>query len=369
MRSSTHSFGAEVGAAVKVARQQLQQLLGATHDHEIIYTSGGTESDNAAILSALEALPDRNEIVTSKVEHPAILSLCEHLEKTGRAKVHFDRRRRSASSTSTPIARRLSDKVAVVSLMWANNETGTIFPVEGLAELAKEHGALFHTDAVQAVGKIPISLKDSAIDMLSLSGHKLHGPKGIGALYVKKGARFKPLIRGGHQERGRRAGTENTPAIIGLGKAAELAHAHMADEQGACGSCAIGSRSGSAARAELLRQWRSARSPAEHHQYRIRICRGRSHSAASQPQRNRGVVGFGLHLRVARAVPCDAGDECSVHRAAWLDPLLLLARQCRRGCRSGDRGAARDRREAARNCRPSGRTPTRRPTSSKPVYA
>ncbi|HEY8063839.1 MAG TPA: cysteine desulfurase NifS [Methylosinus sp.] len=230
--SSAHSFGAEVGTAVKAARQQLQQLLGATHDHEIIYTSGGTESDNAAILSALEALPDRNEIVISKVEHPAILSLCEHLEKTGRAKVHLIGVDKVGQLDIDAYRAALSDKVAVVSLMWANNETGTIFPVEGLAELAKEHGALFHTDAVQAVGKTPISLKDSAIDMLSLSGHKLHGPKGIGALYVKKGARFKPLIRGGHQERARRGGTENVPAIIGLGKAAELAHAHMAEEQG-----------------------------------------------------------------------------------------------------------------------------------------
>ncbi|CAN2534295.1 Cysteine+desulfurase+NifS [Methylocapsa aurea] len=230
--SSAHSFGAEVGTAVKASRQQLQQLLGATHDHEIIYTSGGTESDNAAILSALEALPDRNEIVISKVEHPAILSLCEHLEKTGRAKVHLIGVDKVGQLDIDAYRAALSDKVAVVSLMWANNETGTIFPVEGLAELAKEHGALFHTDAVQAVGKTPISLKDSAIDMLSLSGHKLHGPKGIGALYVKKGARFKPLIRGGHQERARRGGTENVPAIIGLGKAAELAHAHMAEEQG-----------------------------------------------------------------------------------------------------------------------------------------
>lgn len=230
--SSAHSFGAEVGTAVKAARQQLQQLLGAAHDHEIIYTSGGTESDNAAILSALEASPDRNEIVTSKVEHPAILSLCEHLEKIGRAKVHFIGVDKSGQLDIEAYRAALSDKVAIVSLMWANNETGTIFPVEGLAEIAKEHGALFHTDAVQAAGKTPISLKDSAIDMLSLSGHKLHGPKGIGALYVKKGARFKPLIRGGHQERARRGGTENVPAIIGLGKAAELALQNMADEQG-----------------------------------------------------------------------------------------------------------------------------------------
>ncbi len=230
--SSAHSFGASVGAAVKTARQQLQELLGAAHDHEIIYTSGGTESDNTAILSALEALPERNEIVTSTVEHPAVLTLCEHLEKTGRAKIHYVGVDSFGRLDIDAYRAALSDKVALVTLMWANNETGTIFPIEGLAEIAKEHGALFHTDAVQAVGKTPISLKDSVIDMLSLSGHKLHAPKGIGALYVKRGSRFKPLLRGGHQERGRRGGTENAPAIVGLGKAAQLALQHMADEQG-----------------------------------------------------------------------------------------------------------------------------------------
>ncbi len=230
--SSIHAFGASVGAAVKTARRQLQELLGAEHDHEIIYTSGGTESDNTAILSALEAMPGRNEIITSKVEHPAVLSVCQHLEKSGRAKVHYIGVDALGRLDIEAYRAALSDKVALVTLMWANNETGTIFPVEGFAELAKEHGALFHTDAVQAVGKAPISLKESPIDMLSLSGHKLHAPKGVGALYVKRGARFKPLLRGGHQERGRRAGTENTPGVIGLGKAAELALRHMADEQG-----------------------------------------------------------------------------------------------------------------------------------------
>jgi cysteine desulfurase len=229
--SSIHAFGASVGAAVKQARGQLQALLGCAHDHEIVYTSGGTESDNTAVLSALEALPDRNEIITSKVEHPAVLSLCEHLEKIGRAKVHYIGVDALGRLDIEAYRAALSDNVALVSLMWANNETGTIFPIEGLAELAKEHGALFHTDAVQAVGKVPISLKDSAVDMLSLSGHKLHAPKGVGALYVKRGARFKPLLRGGHQERGRRAGTENAPGVIALGKAAELALSHMAEEQ------------------------------------------------------------------------------------------------------------------------------------------
>lgn len=229
--SSMHAFGAEVGGALKQARQQLQALLGAEYDHEIVYTSGGTEADNAAILSALETQIGRDEIITSAVEHPAILSLVAHLEKTRGVKVHVigvDARGRLDLDAYRAA---LGPKTAIVSIMWANNETGTIFPVEELARLAHEAGALFHTDAVQAVGKIPLNLAESEIDMLSLSGHKLHGPKGIGALYVRKGVRFRPLVRGGHQERGRRAGTENAPAIVGLGKAAELALAHMADEQ------------------------------------------------------------------------------------------------------------------------------------------
>lgn len=229
--SSMHAFGAKVGGAVKTARGQLQALLGAEFDHEIVYTASGTESDNSAIMSALEALPGRDEVITSVVEHPAILALCDWLEKTGRAKVHRIPVDSKGRLELDAYRQALSDRTAIVSFMWANNETGTIFPVEALAEMAKAYGALFHTDAVQAVGKVPIKLKGSGIDMLSLSGHKLHGPKGIGALYIKRGTRFKPFLKGGHQERGRRAGTENTPGIVGLGKAAELALAHMGDEQ------------------------------------------------------------------------------------------------------------------------------------------
>ncbi len=229
--SSMHAFGASVGGAVKTARAQLQTLLGAEFDHEIVFTAGGTESDNMAILSALEINPERDEIITSAVEHPAVLSLCGHLEKTRGVKVHVIPVDGRGLLDIAAYRAALSEKTAIVSIMWANNETGTIFPVVELAELAKQVGALFHTDAVQAVGKVPIDLKSTVIDMLSLSGHKLHGPKGIGALYVRRGTKFRSLIKGGHQERGRRAGTENTPGIVGLGKAAELAGLHMADEQ------------------------------------------------------------------------------------------------------------------------------------------
>lgn len=229
--SSMHAFGAEVGGALAAARRQVQVLLGAEFDHEIVFTSGGTESDNMALLSALETRPDRNEIVTSTVEHPAILAVCEYLEKSRGIKIKRVPVDSCGRLDIEAYRRALSPRTAIASIMWANNETGTLFPVERLAELAHEMGALFHTDAVQAVGKIPISLQSSEIDLLSLSGHKLHGPKGIGALYVRRGVRVRPLLRGGHQERGRRAGTENAPAIVGLGKAAELAMAHMQDEQ------------------------------------------------------------------------------------------------------------------------------------------
>lgn len=227
--SSLHSFGNKVGFAVKKSRKTVQTLLGAEHDSEIIFTSCGTESDSTAILSALRAQPDRKEIITTEVEHPAILNLCENLETQGYT-VHYLKVDGKGRLDLNAYQKLLTENVAIVSVMWANNETGTIFPVEKMAEMAQEEGIMFHTDAVQAVGKLPINLKDSAIHMLSLSGHKLHAPKGIGVLYLKRGTRFRPLLRGGHQERGRRAGTENAAAIVGLGKAAQLAMENMANE-------------------------------------------------------------------------------------------------------------------------------------------
>jgi cysteine desulfurase len=224
--SSLHQFGNKVGQALKKARKQVQTLLGAEHDSEIIFTSCGTESDSTAILSALKAQPERKEIITTVVEHPAVLNLCEQLEKEGYT-VHFLKVDNKGRLDLNEYQKLLSDKVAIVSVMWANNETGTFFPVEEMAQMAKAAGVMFHTDAVQAVGKVPINLKESAIDMLSVSGHKLHAPKGIGVLYLKRGVRFRPMLRGGHQERGRRAGTENAASIVALGQAAEMAMAHM----------------------------------------------------------------------------------------------------------------------------------------------
>ncbi len=228
--SSMHSFGETVGVRIREARRQVQALLGAAHEDEVIFTSCGTEADNTAILSALKTSPNRREIVTSAVEHPAVLSLCRHLERHEGYTVHVIPVDAKGRLDVDAYARALSPNVAIVSIMWANNETGTLFPVELLAKLAHRFDIPFHTDAVQAVGKIPLNLAQADIDMLSLSGHKLHAPKGIGALYVRRGLRFRPLLRGGHQERERRAGTENTAAIVALGAACALAMAAINDE-------------------------------------------------------------------------------------------------------------------------------------------
>ena len=224
--SSMHSFGGNVGGAIETARENVATLIGAT-PQEIVFTSCGTESDGTAIRAAIESYPDRKHLVTSRVEHPAIKNLYEALSKKG-YRATFVPVDRNGRLDIDYLYDSLSDDTAIVSLMWGNNETGVIFPVEEISKEVKSRGILFHTDAVQAVGKVPIKIGEIGVDMLSLSGHKLHAPKGIGALYIRKGTKFSPFMIGGHQERGRRGGTENTASIIGLGKAAELAGAHLA---------------------------------------------------------------------------------------------------------------------------------------------
>ncbi len=226
--SSMHSVGGRVGPKLKEARNQVANLIGARPD-EIIFTSCGTESDNTAVHAALAADPGKRHIVTSRVEHPAIGSLVSSLSKQGYriSEIAVDG---DGCLDMGSLEESLTPDTALVSIMWANNETGVIFPVEEIAQMCRQRGITFHTDAVQAVGKLPINLNDSAIDMLSLSGHKLHAPKGIGALYVRKGTKFSPFMIGGHQEKGRRAGTENVPGIIALGKACELAGKNMQEE-------------------------------------------------------------------------------------------------------------------------------------------
>jgi cysteine desulfurase len=226
--SSMHSFGGQVGKAVDAAREEIAALLHCVAD-ELVITSCGTESDSTAILSALQSYPEKRHIVTTRVEHPAVKNLCEGLHKlTGHkhklTQLPVDR---DGTLDLEQYEQSLTDETAIVSVMWANNETGVIFPIPEMAEIAKSRGILFHTDAVQAVGKIPIDLARVPVDFLSVSGHKLHAPKGIGVLYVRRGTPFAPFLLGGHQENGRRGGTENVASIIGLGKACSLAASRL----------------------------------------------------------------------------------------------------------------------------------------------
>lgn len=225
--SSMHRFGGQVGKAVKEARDRVATLLGC-EPTEVVFTSCGTEGNNAAIRAALNAQPDRRHIITTQVEHPAVLNVCKQLEKQGYTVTYLSVDRKGQIDLME-LEAAITGNTALVTMMYANNETGVIFPVEQAGAIAKEFGATFHVDAVQVAGKVPLNMKNSTIDLLTISGHKLHAPKGIGALYVRKGFRFRPFLLGGHQERGRRAGTENVPGIVGLGKAAELAVQHLAE--------------------------------------------------------------------------------------------------------------------------------------------
>jgi cysteine desulfurase len=224
--SSMHTFGDRVGKKIKEARLRVADLINADPD-EIVFTSCGTESDNSAIYAAIRAFPERKHIITSNVEHPAVNNLYKYLKKTQGYDVTFVPVDKKGLLDTQKLYSSMTDNTAIISLMWANNETGVLFPIEEIAKAANEKKILFHTDAVQAAGKVPIDVKKTGVNMLSLSGHKIHAPKGIGVLYVKKGFKFSPYLIGGHQENGRRGGTENTVSIIGLGKACELAKQNL----------------------------------------------------------------------------------------------------------------------------------------------
>jgi cysteine desulfurase len=226
--SSMHTFGGQLHRKVEDARAKVAALIGAEPE-EIIFTSCGTESDNTAIMSAVESSPQKRHVITTRVEHPAVFNFCKYLARKG-WRVTFIPVDNSGRLNMEAFHKALDDDTAIVSMMYANNETGVIFPIQETGEMLKERNIVFHTDAVQAAGKIPIDVQRLPVDMLSLSGHKLHAPKGIGVLYVRKGTRFYPYIIGGHQEKGRRAGTENVASIIGLGKACELAKKHIEKE-------------------------------------------------------------------------------------------------------------------------------------------
>jgi len=218
--SSMHAFGGNVAKSIQTAREQVASLLNATPE-EIVFTSCGTESDSTAIWATISSMPDKKHLITSRVEHPAVKNLYEHLAKKG-YKVSYIPVDRQGRLDLDYFHDHLSDDTALISIMWANNETGVMFPIDEIAQAANEKGIVLHTDAVQAPGKVPVDVQETHVDLLSLSGHKIHAPKGVGALYVRKGTKFAPFLIGGHQENGRRGGTENVAAIVGMGKAAEL---------------------------------------------------------------------------------------------------------------------------------------------------
>ena len=226
--SSMHTFGGQVMKHIDQAREQVAALFNADPS-EIIFTGCGTESDNMAIRGAVEAFGGYPHIITTRVEHPAVMAPCRYLASRGcrLTELAVDSKGRLDLDD---LKRALRPETAIVSIMWANNETGVIFPIQEIADIVKQTGCVFHTDAVQAAGKVPIDVKKTPIDTFSISGHKLHAPKGIGVLYVRKGTKINPLLLGGHQEGGKRAGTENVPYIVGLGRACELALENMKDE-------------------------------------------------------------------------------------------------------------------------------------------
>ena len=223
--SSIHAYGREARNAIDTAREQVAALIGAKSPSEIVFTSGGTESDNHAIKGFATLQKERinkNHIITSSVEHHAVLHVCQYLEKHGFRVTYLPVDRYGRIQVSD-LREAICDETILISIMHANNETGTIQPIEEVCEVAKERQIALHTDAIQAVGKLPLNVQTLGVHMLSVSGHKIYGPKGIGALYIRRGTRLDNLLHGGSHERNRRAGTENVPAIVGFGAAAEIA--------------------------------------------------------------------------------------------------------------------------------------------------
>ncbi len=220
--SSVHLFGREAKKHLEKARAQVAKMINAASPDEIVFTSGGTESDNYAIRGTVEALKDKgNHIITSSVEHPAVLNTCKYLEKQGFEVTYLGVDEYGIVDLEE-LKKSITDKTILITIMAANNETGTIMPIDEISAIAKDKGVIFHSDAVQYAGKMPLDVQKTRIDLISMSGHKINGPKGVGALYIRKGTKLAKFMYGGHQEKGRRPGTENVPGIVGFGKACEI---------------------------------------------------------------------------------------------------------------------------------------------------
>lgn len=228
--SSVHQFGRTAKKAIEEARANLARFVGAKNPDEIVFTSGGTESDNLAINGVVHALKDKGDhIITSSIEHLAVESVCKFLQKNG-YNVTFLPVDKYGIVDLGVLQKAITEKTILITIMYANNEVGTIEPIKEIVNIAKEKGICVHTDAIQAVGKIKVNAETLGVDLLSISGHKFYGPKGIGALYIRKGTKIAPMQLGGHHEKNRRAGTENVPGIVGLGKAAQLASESLESE-------------------------------------------------------------------------------------------------------------------------------------------
>lgn len=226
--SSIHSFGGNVAKEINLSRINVAKMLGADNDYEIVFTGTGTESDNTAILGTLSYYKEKKHIITTRVEHPAVLSLCKKLERDGYSVTYLPVDNAGRLDVEE-LKHAATDDTAIISVMYANNESGVIFPAEEIGAFCRERSIPFHVDAVQAAGKIPIDVNKIGCDLLTISGHKFHAPKGIAALYVRRGTRLRPILYGGHQEKGRRPGTENVPSIVGMGMASELAMNFLKD--------------------------------------------------------------------------------------------------------------------------------------------
>ena len=316
--SSMHSFGGSVARDVAQARMNVASFIGAEYDYEIVFTGTGTESDNMAIMGSLAYYRDKRHIITTRVEHPAVISLCKKLEKDGYRVTYI----RSTGRAPTELLKSsVDDDTALVSVMFANNETGVINPVNEIGAYLKERGIPFHVDAVQAAGKVPIDVKNIQCDLLTISGHKFHAPKGIGALYVRRGTRMRPILYGGHQEKGRRPGTENVPGIIGMGTAAELAMKHLPEYATRVNKLRDRLEAGilGAFKNAHLNGNRERRVPNTTN-VGFEYIEGEA-ILLYLDQRNCRVVRLGLLVRFSRAVARAPGHGRSVHVGAWLDTL------------------------------------------------